>query len=99
VLLTALNRPTTRPSAQKIEEATKLSEAERVRLSEVKFIEQATNVGIPKGEVVGLACKLTVAVFVFKLDLGGLSLAKRMVKPLKRRPRTQLRLKAMNLGA
>jgi hypothetical protein len=82
----------------KIEEAAKLSEAERVRLSEVKFIEQATNLGIPKGEVVGLACKLTVAVFVFKWtwrpELGDAN-----GKTPEEASRTQLRLKAMNLGA
>jgi|SRR5450432_1344566 len=83
----------------KIEEAAKLSEAERVRLSEVKFIEPAWSVGgTPKGEVVGLACKLTVALLVFKWtwrpELGDTN-----GKTPEEAARTQLRLKAMNLGA
>jgi hypothetical protein len=82
----------------KIEEAAKLSDAERLRLSEVKFIEPGPSVGTPKGEVVGLACKLTVAVFVFKWtwrpELGDAN-----GKTPEEASRTQLRLKAMNLGA
>ena len=83
----------------KIEEATKLSEEERLRLSEVKFVELAQSLGsAPKGEVIGLACKLTVAVLVFKWtwrpELGPVNGA-----TPDEAARTQLRLKAMTRGA
>jgi hypothetical protein len=54
--------------------------------------------GAPKGEVVGLACKLTVALLVFKWNWRP-ELGDTNGKTPEEAARTQLRLKAMNLGA
>ena len=51
----------------KIEDATKLPPDEQARLKEIKIIESVEGLNtISRGEVAGLSCKLTVAVFVFK---------------------------------
>lgn len=52
---------------EKITDTSTLSAEERGRLQEVRVLESAEELdGTPKGEVVGLACKLTAALFVFK---------------------------------
>jgi hypothetical protein len=83
----------------KITDASKLPAEEQNKLQQVKVIESASGVeGTPKGEVVGLACKLTVAAFVFKWvwkpelnEVNGLT--------PEDAARTQLRIKAMQAGA
>lgn len=84
---------------EKIEETSKLPEAEQGRLKQIKFIESAEGQGgTAKGEVVGLACKLTVALLVFKWtwqpELGDTN-----GRTPEEAARTQLRLKAMKRGA
>ena len=84
---------------EKITDASKLSSEDQSRIQQVKVVESAAGVeGTPKGEVVGLACKLTAAVFEFKWDwkpelneLNGLT--------PEEAARTQLRIKAMQNGA
>jgi hypothetical protein len=68
-------------------------------VKQIKFIESAAGLGsTPKGEVVGLACKLTVALLVFKWiwrpelnEING--------KTPEEAARTQLLVKAMQMGA
>lgn len=84
---------------EKISDASKLSSEEQSRLVQVKVVESAAGLeGTPKGEVVGLACKLTAALFVFKWvwkpelnEANGLT--------PENAARTQLRIKAMQNGA
>jgi hypothetical protein len=83
----------------KIEDPSKLSAIDQLKLKEVKFIGSADSIGgNPKGEVIGLACKLTVAVFVFKWtwrpelnEINGTT--------PEEAARSQLLLKAMQKGA
>ena len=83
----------------KIEDASKLPEEEQVRLKEVKFIESAAGLNSPpKGEVVGLSCKLTVALLVFKWTWQP-ELNETNGKTPEEAARTQLLLKAMQKGA
>jgi hypothetical protein len=84
---------------EKIVEAASLSADEQSRLQQVRVVDSAQGIeGAPKGEVVGLACKLTVAVLVFKWvwkpqlnEANGLT--------PEDAARTQLRIKAMQAGA
>jgi hypothetical protein len=84
---------------EKITDTSKLSADEQGRVRQVKVADSAPGPeGTPKGQVVGLACKLTVAVFVFKWvwkpelnDANGLT--------PEDAARTQLRVKAMQAGA
>ncbi|WP_124540332.1 hypothetical protein [Piscinibacter terrae] len=82
----------------KIEDVSKLPEQEQLRLREVKFIESTGLASIPKGEVVGLACKLTVAVLVFKWTWRP-ELNETNGKTPEEAARVQLLLKAMQRGA
>lgn len=83
----------------KIEDASKLPEDEQNRLGEIRFIESATALdSTPKGEVVGLACKLTVAVLVFKWTWRP-ELNETNGKTPEEAARRQLLLKAMQRGA
>ena len=84
---------------ERITDVSKLSEEEQRRLRQVRVLESAPGAeGTARGEVVGLACKLTAAVFVFKWvwkpelnEANGLT--------PEDAARTQLRIKAMQNGA
>jgi hypothetical protein len=83
----------------KIEDASKLPEDDQVRLKQVKFIESAVDSnGTPKGQVVGLACKLTVALLVFRWTWRP-ELNETNGKTPEDAARIQLLLKAMRKGA
>jgi hypothetical protein len=83
----------------KIEDASKLPGEEQIRLRKIKFIESAAGLdSTAKGEVVGLACKLTVAVLVFKWTWRP-ELNETNGKTPEEAARTQLLLKAMQKGA
>ncbi len=83
---------------EKISDGSKLSAEEQMRLQQVRLIEATDGiVGTPKGEVVGLSCKLTAALFVFKWvwkpelnETNGLT--------PEEAARTQLRIKAVQIG-
>jgi hypothetical protein len=83
----------------KIEDLSKLSEEDQARLKQASFIESSSGLDLtPKGEVIGLACKLTVALLVFKWtwqpelnDLNG--------NTPEEAARTQMLFKAMKNGA
>ena len=83
----------------KIEDASKLPVDEQVKLKEVKFIDSAQSLdSVSKGEVVGLSCKLTVAVLVFKWTWRP-ELNEVNGKTPEEAARTQLLIKAMQKGA
>ena len=83
----------------KIEETSKLPEDERIRLKQISFVDSAAGLnGTPKGEVVGLACKLTVALLVFKWTWQPELNETNGLTP-EQAARTQLQLKAMRNGA
>ena len=82
----------------KIEYASKLSDEEQARLRQVKFSEAAAGPGsTPKGELVGLACKLT-DLLAFKWTWLP-ELNEKNGKTPEEAARTQLLLKAMQKGA
>ena len=84
---------------EKITDPTKLSADEQSKLQQVQVLALAPGAdSAPKGRVVGLSCKLTVAVFVFKWvwkpelnETNGLT--------PEEAARTQVRIKAMQAGA
>jgi hypothetical protein len=84
---------------ERIVEPSVLSPEEQSRLQQVRFIDSAAGTGgTPKGEVVGLACKLTAAVFVFKWVWKPELDASSGFTP-EEAARSQLRIKAMQIGA
>jgi hypothetical protein len=79
----------------KITDASKLSSEEQKRLQQVKILESAAKLeGTPKGEVVGLACKLAGFKWVWEPALNEVNGLTPEDAAL-----TQLRLKAMQKGA
>ena len=84
---------------EKMYEPSTLSVDEAERLQQVKMIETAAGLeGNFKGEVVGLSCKLTPGVFVFKW-IWKPALSEAYGLTPEEAARTQLRLKAMKIGA
>lgn len=83
----------------KIEDASKLTPNEQVRLKEIKIIASVEGLNsVPRGEVVGLSCKLTVALLVFKWTWRPVLNETNGLTP-EEAALTQLRLKAMQKGA
>jgi hypothetical protein len=83
----------------KIEDASKLLADDQQKLKQVKFIDSTEGIDTtPKGQVVGLSCKLTVAVLVFKWTWRP-ELNEMNGKTPEEAARTQLLLKAMQKGA
>ena len=83
----------------KIDDASKLPEQDQSRLKQIKFIESAVPLaGTAMGQVVGLSCKLTVALFVFQWTWRP-ELNETNGQTPKEAARTQLLVKAMQKGA
>jgi hypothetical protein len=84
---------------EKIVDVTKLNAEELDKLQHVQLVESGQAIeGAPKGEVVGLACKLTAALFVFKW-VWKPELNEANGRTPEDAARTQLRIKAMLIGA